>query len=491
MKNGLFKSKRPKQVKALLDNYRSAAIAVLVFFLPLVLSAQMPAKYQKINGKGFTWNGGQYLDDLTIPAHLPALAPNDTGRVAIFNGELYISYKNGSIASWKLAALPAAYLPPSPDTGARRPIYVENGEGSKYIDTTAQSPNDSTLRLRAYGTDFHRDSGYVESGPDSTKWLVKKYVDDRLTASFQSNIVMRGNVLYSKYTDADSAAIVGPADADADLPGFMTSGVQNFEGAKGWYDTQQYFGGTEHWTGVVAMKNGTGWWFDSAAFVNSRPALVPTRTYFKWNSALSALELGNTTYGWRQLAYSDEIAGIVPDATATTRGLVNFDPSGQTFGGPKVFSDGVNFSSYTITAGTAQFSGQTLFLHATNAFNHVNGIRFNGAGTVANRPTLPTFNSYLRWNETDGRFEGGNATTGWKQLGYQSASGTATLVAGTVTVSVSSVSSTSKILVTVNTPGGTRGFLSVPAASIVTNTSFVINSTQATETSTVNWWIVD
>ncbi|MGN6530149.1 MAG: hypothetical protein ACTHK0_00165, partial [Ginsengibacter sp.] len=70
-------------------------------------------------------------------------------------------------------------------------------------------------------------------------------------------------------------------------------------------------------------------------------------------------------------------------------------------------------------------------------------------------------------------------------------SGTATLSAGTVTVSSTAVTTSSKILVSVNTPGGTQGFLSVPTASIVAGSSFVINSSSATETSTVNWVIVN
>lgn len=70
-------------------------------------------------------------------------------------------------------------------------------------------------------------------------------------------------------------------------------------------------------------------------------------------------------------------------------------------------------------------------------------------------------------------------------------SGTATLVAGTVTVADARVKTGAKIIVSVNTPGGTQGFLSAPVASIVDETSFVINSSSATETSTVNYWFVN
>jgi len=75
--------------------------------------------------------------------------------------------------------------------------------------------------------------------------------------------------------------------------------------------------------------------------------------------------------------------------------------------------------------------------------------------------------------------------------GTNASIGTATLVAGTVTVSTTAAVTGSKIFVTCNTPGGTQGFLSVPDASITNGTSFIINSSNAADTSTVNWWIIN
>lgn len=75
--------------------------------------------------------------------------------------------------------------------------------------------------------------------------------------------------------------------------------------------------------------------------------------------------------------------------------------------------------------------------------------------------------------------------------GSNASMGTATLVAGTVTVSTTAVATGSTIFLTCNTPGGTQGFLSAPVASIVNGTSFVINSSAGADTSTVNWWIIN
>lgn len=63
--------------------------------------------------------------------------------------------------------------------------------------------------------------------------------------------------------------------------------------------------------------------------------------------------------------------------------------------------------------------------------------------------------------------------------------GTATLVAGTVSVSLSSVGSSTVVLVSRMTPGGTAGHLSVPSVS--NGTGFTITSSSVSDTSLVAW----
>ena len=71
--------------------------------------------------------------------------------------------------------------------------------------------------------------------------------------------------------------------------------------------------------------------------------------------------------------------------------------------------------------------------------------------------------------------------------------GTATLSAGTVTVSNTNILTGTAIKLTLNTASGTCGFLAAPSASIVSGTSFIINSVLSTglsntaDNSTVNW----
>lgn len=83
----------------------------------------------------------------------------------------------------------------------------------------------------------------------------------------------------------------------------------------------------------------------------------------------------------------------------------------------------------------------------------------------------------------------GNSTVGAATINLPTYSGTATLVAGTVTVSNPLVAANSTIVISRNAAGGTAGDLRLGA--IVAGTSFVINSASATDTSTVNWWIAN
>lgn len=72
--------------------------------------------------------------------------------------------------------------------------------------------------------------------------------------------------------------------------------------------------------------------------------------------------------------------------------------------------------------------------------------------------------------------------------GSNASMGLATLVAGTVTVSNTLVTANTRVFYSVQTPGGTQGFLSVARSA---GASFTLNSTSATETSTVAWHLIE
>lgn len=73
--------------------------------------------------------------------------------------------------------------------------------------------------------------------------------------------------------------------------------------------------------------------------------------------------------------------------------------------------------------------------------------------------------------------------------GANASVGTATLVAGTVTVSTTAITTNSKVFLTCAAVGGAQGMLSVD--NIVNGVSFDIVSSDVADTSDVNWLIVN
>jgi hypothetical protein len=131
-----------------------------------------------------------------------------------------------------------------------------------------------------------------------------------------------------------------------------------------------------------------------------------------------------------------------------------------------------------------------------------NGMTFTGVapdGATAigcefnNNATLSTTGAKLwRWlnNGTEKLAVAYSGKFVYPASGAADVRGTATLSGGTVTVSTTAVKTGDVIMVSRNTTGGTAGHLNAPVASIVNSTSFVINSSSGTDTSTVNWWIL-
>ena len=103
--------------------------------------------------------------------------------------------------------------------------------------------------------------------------------------------------------------------------------------------------------------------------------------------------------------------------------------------------------------------------------------------------SITSDNASFRGFKGDADYSAAYQVNDYTQLVYVGYRGTATLSSGTVTVTTDKIKTGYKIYLSVNTPSGTQGFLSAPTGSIVDETEFVINSTSATDDSTVNWWI--
>lgn len=76
---------------------------------------------------------------------------------------------------------------------------------------------------------------------------------------------------------------------------------------------------------------------------------------------------------------------------------------------------------------------------------------------------------------------------GWKRLGDRT--GTVALVAGTATVSMTSITNNSRIFVASQVDGGTPGWLRISARTA--GASFTITSSSGTDTSTVAYLVVE
>jgi hypothetical protein len=111
----------------------------------------------------------------------------------------------------------------------------------------------------------------------------------------------------------------------------------------------------------------------------------------------------------------------------------------------------------------------------------------NAAGTLPLVTTIKAYTSATSVTLTANCAKTGGVSGAAVSWANNGSIGTATLVAGTVTVPNTTASAGCTIFLTVSTPGGTQGFLSY---SLSAGTSFTINSTNVADTSTVNWMIV-
>jgi hypothetical protein len=111
-----------------------------------------------------------------------------------------------------------------------------------------------------------------------------------------------------------------------------------------------------------------------------------------------------------------------------------------------------------------------------------------GSGTDFTAPRL-TINISGTGTVNYGDFTLATAGNGFKvKEGSNARMGTATLVGGTIAVANTSVTANTRIFISRSTTGGTEGHLSTTQ---VAATSFTVNSSSGTDTSTVNWLLIE
>jgi hypothetical protein len=190
--------------------------------------------------------------------------------------------------------------------------------------------------------------------------------------------------------------------------------------------------------------------------------------------ASSTLQVtGKTTLNEKATINSSDIAGalaIVQSVTTTSGpGTISHQESASTNGAYGLFVAGEAHTRFNIRA-----DGQLKW----------------GSGSASPDAFLERTAAGVLSATTNTSIAVGSAGQGYQvKEGTNAKMGTATLVAGTVTVSTTAVTANSRIFLTAQSTGGTPGALRVSARSA--GTSFTITSTSSTDTSLVAWFIVE
>lgn len=172
-----------------------------------------------------------------------------------------------------------------------------------------------------------------------------------------------------------------------------------------------------------------------------------------------------------------------------SNGNVLVAASGQT--------NGLQWLPAVVASAPFTYTTSTRALTITTATDSVNGIlsstdhtTYTGySASIALKAPLasPTFTGDI--NSSTGNLLVSTIGKGLSvKTGTSAKIGQATLIAGVKIVVNTSVTANSRVFLTVSTAGGTQGFLKVTK---VAGTSFTITSTNLTETSVIDWFIVE
>jgi len=156
---------------------------------------------------------------------------------------------------------------------------------------------------------------------------------------------------------------------------------------------------------------------------------------------------------------------------------------------------GINWAPAVVASAPFTYTTSTRALTIATATNSVTGVlsaadhtTYSAYPTILAPKASPVFTGDI--NSSTGNILISTIGKGLQvKTGVNSKLGTATLVAGTVTVSNTSITANSKIFLTSNVDGGVPGWLRVSAK--VNGTSFTITSSNTLDTSTVAWIIIE
>lgn len=240
---------------------------------------------------------------------------------------------------------------------------------------------------------------------------------------------------------------------------------------------------------TITLGNGTG----SLSFLTSTTSTVGMNISVISNAATETAGIvfanGQSytqTSGTRNVLRNN--CGFAPTSGTAVHNQFIFDGTFNQTGGANGITRGI-YLNQTLTA-VADFRGLEIAYSNSSA----KGIYQTGSSTTNNFVGATGFGATTA--PTDKVEITGNLallTAGNKikiATGSNASAGkSGAMTAGSITISTTAVTSNSLIFLTHASVGGTQGILSV--GTITAGTSFVINSSSALDTSTVNWWIIN
>jgi hypothetical protein len=171
--------------------------------------------------------------------------------------------------------------------------------------------------------------------------------------------------------------------------------------------------------------------------------------------------------------------GILVSIPSTTALAGSFIIEGNTISSEGATTSGIGID-VSIVSSAPQKNKVHVFGNTINNFTTAFQLRNSGAVKLESNSVTATTNELIQ----SGNYSFSRSNNTFR--GY-ALSGTATLVAGSVLVSPADCSTGDTVMLSRNTTGGTAGNLSI---SSVSNGAFTIVSSSATDTSTVNWYVI-
>jgi hypothetical protein len=208
-------------------------------------------------------------------------------------------------------------------------------------------------------------------------------------------------------------------------------------------------------------SNASGTW--GINITGSAGSTISAQSLVSTNTILSSYNNAGTVTNWIQV--SNGTASAMPTFTVVGTGSnagLNFVTNGS--------------AGYTFYLGTSNTTNPIIFYPNTNA----------GFSATFTWGTL-TGNWIYTFPQNSGTIQT-DAGLICLTTGGAPRMGVATLVAGTVTVSNTSVTANTQIFCSRSTSGGALGHLSTTQTA---STSFTITSSSATDTSTINWLLIE